>query len=158
MLITPHVAVGAAIGVATGDPIAGFAGGVASHFVLDAIPHTDPGTWHFYEDFSTHDLHAGDFTLGIVDVAVAVFGYVWLAGVAPLATLPSILGAMGGALPDALVLVGLFYPKATKSRFLKGYYELVEKYHRTARPNQWILGIVTQIVAVAVSVWYLVNA
>lgn len=44
MLSTPHFFVGAAIGSVVPNPIAAFALGFVSHFVLDQIPHWDPGT------------------------------------------------------------------------------------------------------------------
>ena len=46
MLFTTHSVVGAAAGAATGDPYLGFAAGVLSHHVLDAIPHFDQGTFY----------------------------------------------------------------------------------------------------------------
>jgi hypothetical protein len=39
MLVTNHVLSGAAIGAATRRPVAAFVLGVASHFVLDTVPH-----------------------------------------------------------------------------------------------------------------------
>ena len=45
MLFTSHAIVGAAVGVAAGNPYYGFLGGIASHHVLDAIPHFDQGTF-----------------------------------------------------------------------------------------------------------------
>lgn len=156
MYITPHVLTGTAIGVATGNPVAGFLLGMASHYVLDAVPHTDSGTWHFYEPFSTHKVDARDLTLGILDIAAAFFGFLALSSVAPLVAAAPIAGAIGGALPDAFVLLGLFWPASTKWKGLKWYFDLVEKYHRTAKPNEFVLGIVTQVVTIAATVWYLV--
>ena len=157
MFITPHVAVGTAIGIATGNPILGFFGGFASHYILDAVPHTDSGTWHFYESFTSHDLHAGDFIVGILDMSIALFGYMWLAGITPIAAAPAIAGAIGGAIPDSIVLLGLFYPPSTKWRFLNKYFTWSEQHHRTARPNQWVLGILTQLTVTGLSIWYLLK-
>lgn len=155
MLITPHAFAGAAIGVATGNPILGFGLGLASHFVLDAVPHTDPGTWHFYEPFNTHELDARDFTTGIVDVSIATLGLVALSGVTPIAAAAPVAGIVGGVLPDTFVVIGLFFPKFPKMKFIKWYYDLVEKYHYTARPKQWVLGVVTQLVVILGALWYL---
>ncbi len=149
MLITPHVLAGTAIGLAVGNPVAGFVLGVTSHFVLDAVPHTDPGTWHYNEAFSTHSLDIRDFTTAGLDVASAVFGFALLSGSAPLLAAGPIAGAIGGALPDLFVVLGLLFKKLPTWKGLKWYYDLVEKYHYTARPSQWVLGVVTQLAVIA---------
>ncbi|MEK7184485.1 MAG: hypothetical protein AAB701_03145 [Patescibacteria group bacterium] len=158
MYITPHVLTGTALGVAVGNPVAGFFLGVASHFVLDAIPHTDSGTWHFYEPFSSHSVDARDLTLGVIDIALAFFGFLALISYAPLVAAGPIAGAIGGALPDAFVLLGLFVPGSSKWKGFKWYFDLVEKYHYTARPHQFVLGVVTQLVTIGGVVWYLLGS
>ena len=47
MMVVAHVAVGAALGALTGDPIAGLVVGTASHFVLDATPHPEFVAWRW---------------------------------------------------------------------------------------------------------------
>lgn len=155
MLITPHILAGTALGLAVGNPVAGFALGLASHFILDAVPHVDPGTWHYYEPFSTHGLDVRDFTTGLLDVAAATFGFLVLSGHAPIAAAAPIAGAIGGALPDSLVLVGLFFKELPKKKGIKWYYDLVEKYHYTAKPSQWVLGVATQFAVILGSVWFI---
>jgi hypothetical protein len=49
MLVTNHVLSGAVIGARSRGPAQAFALGVASHFVLDAIPHW--GDWRDQQDF-----------------------------------------------------------------------------------------------------------
>lgn len=155
MLITPHILVGTAIGVAVGNPVAGFALGVVSHYILDIIPHTDSGTWHYYEPLIGKHLDVRDFTMGIVDASVAVFSLLTLAGYAPIIGAAPLVGAFGGLLPDLVMLAGLFIPALSKWKGLAWYYKFQNSFHYTAKPNQWILGVFTQIVAVGASVWYL---
>ncbi len=157
MLITPHVLAGTAIGLAVGNPAAGFVLGVASHFVLDAVPHTDPGTWHYNEAFSTHSLDIRDFTTASLDVASAVFGFALLSGSAPLVAAAPIAGAIGGALPDLFVVLGLVFKKLPSWKPVKWYYDLVETYHYTARPSQWVLGVVTQLAVIVGSVAFILG-
>ena len=100
-MITPHILVGASVGVATGNPVLGFLGGVVSHFVLDAIPHTDPGTWHF-EDAFPFKVDERDLTVAFADMALAIFLTLYLAGTTPLIAAAPLAGMLGGALPDVI--------------------------------------------------------
>ena len=158
MLITPHILLGTALGVAVGNPVAGFALGVASHYILDAVPHTDSGTWHFYEPFASHSLDARDFTMGILDAAAAFFGFLALSSVAPIVASGPIAGAIGGALPDGVMLISLFAPKFNNFPGMKHYNAFVKKFHYTAPPKLWALGIVTQLAVSGVSIWYLLGS
>ena len=46
MTITPHLLAGAAIATTTNDVFVAFLLGFLTHFILDALPHIDPGTFH----------------------------------------------------------------------------------------------------------------
>jgi len=157
MLTTPHVLTGAAVGVATGNPIAGFIAGLASHIALDAIPHTDPGTWHMGEPYP-FPMHAGDWTVGLVDLFVAGYSLLYLAGHAPLLAAGPIAGVIGGVLPDVIGLSPLFYPPLIKTTFMQRYIAFMKRGERTARPDQWVMGLVTQAVVVVGVVWYLIGS
>lgn len=157
MLTTPHVLVGAAVGVATGNPIAGFAAGVVSHFILDAVPHTDPGTWHMGEPYP-FPMHAGDWAVGLADLFVAFYALLYLSGHSPLLAAAPIAGIVGALLPDVIGLSPLFYPPLIKTRAMQAWITFVKKTERTARPDQWLLGIVTQFVVVIGAVWYLLGS
>ena len=54
MLLTNHVLSGAVIGALARRPVPAFAAGVASHFVLDAIPHW--GDWESKRHFVHQNL------------------------------------------------------------------------------------------------------
>ncbi len=157
MLNTPHVLTGAAIGVATGNPILGFLGGLASHYLLDAIPHTDPGTWHFDEPFPPK-ITDRDLTIGFVDLGIAIGLVLWLAGEAPIVAAAPIAGMIGGFLPDVLVVISLFWPRFAALPGLDRYFALTTRYHRTAPLRYWHWGIVTQAVVVVGAVWYLLGS
>ena len=64
MLLTNHVVSGALIGALARRPRSAFAAGVASHFVLDAVPHW--GDWG-----SPHVFLRVAVTDGLVSLAVA---------------------------------------------------------------------------------------
>lgn len=158
MLLTPHVLVGAAVGVAVGNPILGFVGGVASHFVLDAIPHTDPGTWHF-EDAFPFKIDERDLTVAFADMALVIGSVLYLAGTAPLIAAGPIAGMLGGLLPDVVGLSPLFFPRLASVPGLRNYFAFNERLQSksTAKPNEWIRGTLTQLAACGLAVWFLLN-
>ena len=90
MLITNHVLCGAAIGAAVGRPAAALPLGVASHFVLDAIPHW--GGWMSEQHFLRVAVADGLTGLGAMAAAYAL---------APRGRRAAVLaGMVGAALPD----------------------------------------------------------
>ena len=90
MLLTNHVLSGALIGARARGPGQAFAAGVASHFVLDAIPHW--GEWGSKRRFLQVAV-----TDGLVSLAVAGA----LVAAAPPARRAAVLAGMAGAaLPD----------------------------------------------------------
>jgi hypothetical protein len=94
VLLTNHVLSGALIGALARRPLPAFAAGVASHFVLDAIPHWGNPDWRGnprrFLRVAVSDGLVGLATLGA------------LAAVAPPSRRLAVLAGMAGAaLPDA---------------------------------------------------------
>jgi hypothetical protein len=90
MLVTNHVLSGAVIGAVTRRPGTAFVLGIASHFVLDAVPHW--GRWSSRKRF----MHVAvrDGLTGLATMAA-------LTAIAPPAARPAVLAGMAGAaLPD----------------------------------------------------------
>jgi hypothetical protein len=97
MLVTNHVMSGAVIGAAVRRPLPAFAFGVASHFVLDAMPHW--GEWESDKHFlrvAVVDGLTGLAAMGVVTRAVLRTRPV---GRGKLAA-SVVLGMAGAALPD----------------------------------------------------------
>lgn len=90
MLITNHVLSGALIGAVTRRPAAAFALGVASHFVLDAVPHW--GDWNNEGHFLHVAVRDGLAGLAVMGAAAAM--------APPEARLSLVAGMAGAALPD----------------------------------------------------------
>jgi len=89
MLLTNHVLSGALIGALTRRPLPAFAAGVASHFVLDAVPHWGNLDWRHFLRVAVAD--------GLVSLAVAGA----LAAASPSARRAAVLAGMAGAaVPD----------------------------------------------------------
>jgi hypothetical protein len=89
MLLTNHVLSGALIGALTRRPLPAFAAGVASHFVLDAVPHWGNLDWGHFLRVAVAD--------GLVSLAVAGA----LAAASPSVRRAAVLAGMAGAaIPD----------------------------------------------------------
>ncbi len=90
MLLTNHVLSGALIGALAGRPLPAFAAGVASHFVLDAVPHW--GDWGSQRRFLRVAVPDGLISLALIGA---------LAAAAPAdRRLAALAGMTGAALPD----------------------------------------------------------
>jgi hypothetical protein len=101
VLTSQHAIVGAVIGVATGNPVLGFAGGVASHLVLDSLPHVDNNILHTGESDFYEKIGWRDYILvgidGLVTVGLMIFVVEKVGNIELIA-----FGGLGGVLPDFL--------------------------------------------------------
>ncbi|MDP3947389.1 MAG: hypothetical protein Q8Q41_01705, partial [bacterium] len=167
MLFTSHAIVGAAVGVAAGNPYYGFLGGIASHHVLDAIPHFDQGTFRIKKEgarylgktaeYSERHFAASDWAILFADWAVSVLIFNALVWFLPLEYfLPMFAGALGGLLPDIVDSSPLWSKKLrAKSRVLAAYHKFHAFFHWTVAWSRLWLGLGTQVLAVAVAMAYL---
>jgi hypothetical protein len=90
MLLTNHVLSGALIGALVRRPLAAFAAGVASHFVLDAMPHW--GQWGSQRRFLRVAVPDGLISLATMGAFAAISP--------PERRLAVLAGMAGAALPD----------------------------------------------------------
>ena len=90
MLLTNHVLSGALIGALARRPLAAFAAGVASHFVLDAVPHW--GDWGSQRRFLRVAVRDGLISLAAMGALAAT--------APPDRRLVVLAGMAGAALPD----------------------------------------------------------
>jgi len=152
MMVTAHVAVGAAVGAFTGDPVLAFLAGTASHFVMDAVPHLDAGT---LMPMGKEVYQTRDYIWAALD-AILCLGFIWL--LSTHAAHPSLViaGGLGGLFPDAFFHTP---PWRKFTRNLPGFHWVQERIHKgwqsTAVPADWFAGLVTQLIAIGVSLWLL---
>jgi hypothetical protein len=102
MLLTNHVLAGALIGALARRPVPAFAVGVASHFVLDAVPHW--GDWAS----TRHFLRAA-----VPDGLISLAAMGAIAAVSPAERRPAVVaGMVGAALPDIDKPAKLFFGRS----------------------------------------------
>ena len=90
VLLTNHVLSGALVGAVARRPTPAFAAGVASHFVLDAVPHW--GKWGSKRRF---------LRVAVADGLISLAAMATFATLAPAERRPAVVAGMtGAALPD----------------------------------------------------------
>jgi hypothetical protein len=99
VLLTNHVLSGALIGAVARRPAAAFAAGVASHFVLDAVPHW--GNWGSIRRF---------IQVAVPDGLVSLAAMGAIAALSPADRRPAVVAGLAGAtLPDIGKPTTLFF-------------------------------------------------
>lgn len=155
MLLTPHAAVGAAIGASTDNLPLIIVLAFASHFVLDILPHSDWGMWHNYE--SNFKLTFKDYVLVTADIlGVLIFTYIiWNNADRNSNVLIGAFFAMLVDLIDNVPFWKKFFRRLPVSRQL---HQLHLKIHHKLDKKYWVWGVATQLVIVIVDFWVVSGA
>ena len=139
MLIAPHAALGAAIGVIVKEPLIVVPAAIASHFVLDAIP-------HWQETLAPYSLTKRTFIRTPIDIILAVLIVVLISQNAT-NTWQVLIGAFAGLAPDIDSLL-LLKPKLLKAPISKDYWN----WHCSVQnETKSIYGLITQLMVIAFS-------
>ena len=153
MYITVHAAAGAAAGMFISEPWVAFVVGIATHFVLDAIPHGDEGieSWKWFKTKLQRTVAAA-----AIDFAVlAAFSVYWLQN-ADMQAIPGMLYGMAGAIvPDTIW--GL--QRLTDTPVLNWYCALHSRGHQLITKIQisFLQGFAVQLPFLIVFTWLIVN-
>lgn len=126
MTLTTHAAIGAALGSAIGNPALGFFFGLASHFLVDMIPHGDNNFLDEYKKGKKKRLAKAYVT---VDAAVAIIFLMSVVSGRPHTTTTNIAfsaAVVGSILPDLLVGLKEIFPA---NRVLRGFYKIHFFFH-----------------------------
>lgn len=99
MTFTTHLLTGAAIGAAANNIPLAFLGGVASHFILDIIPHIDAGWVEPVPNVAKRRWSKRLWVAVMIDVAVGSALFL-METPATNQALPLVAGGIGGLLPD----------------------------------------------------------
>jgi hypothetical protein len=158
MIGTGHLLVGGAIGAAVAVELApalaipaalGF--GVASHHLLDLIPHTDAATFwpgpHRNLPWSVSLLVAFEILLGL-----ALTGFFYFS---QHTTLAFLAGAVGGILPDVLDEVPLWRERFRRTALGAFWHRWHTRLHCADMAANWRTGIVIDALVVAGGLWLL---
>lgn len=149
MNATTHLVTGSAIGLATGNPVLGFTGGFASHFLLDSIPHTDQGAfvdnnkWPLWVWISVYI----DCILGL-----SIVFYFASKSTNPVAIYS---GAFGGILTDLIDNVPFWKNQMRSTNFGKKFHKLHETIHWASKRSSVFWGIINQIIILGGVLCYL---
>jgi hypothetical protein len=131
VLITNHVLSGAVIGAVTRRPAAAFVMGVASHFVLDAIPHW--GAWGGDKDLfmrvAVRDGLTGLAMMGALTAAAS-----------PSARVAVLAGMAGAALPDLDKPAKAFFGFSPFPRAVDRFHSAIQRESRQRFPVEVVAG------------------
>ena len=155
MIITPHLLAGSALAKATTTslPVAFFVG-FFLHFLLDAVPHVDPGTFLNPERDENKP-----WPTWLYIYAAAEFIFAWSLVIILFQNRPDfgiiMMGGIGGIFVDII--------DNNPFRFLRTWPVLKQihfvhtKLHYDLPASKWYFGAMTQIVIIGGSLWYLLK-
>lgn len=153
MLETPHVVVGAAIAAKVGNPALAIPLALASHFVLDKVPHWNP---HLFTETQKLGQPARQSTIiAVVDVALALGIGLFVASRYaddPTMSLTVLACSLASVLPD--IIKWPYY-------YLKNRWEPLRRwvlFERNLQVNAafWP-GILTQLMVITSGLWWIMN-
>lgn len=104
MIVAIHATMGALVGEKIASPVLAFCLGLASHFLLDVIPHGDSKMYHDYKN----GVSIGkSLAATAIDVILSVAIFIYFIETARVSGRASLVTAMiGGIIPDFLVALG----------------------------------------------------
>jgi len=138
MLGTVHLVAGAAVGKTLHRPWLAFPVAVASHIILDSIPHLGP---HSLFGVENRGPQPGEVAMAVVDMSLGIPLVLWLIG-----------RAFFSCLPDLLFNVPpwcSFLSAWPGTAWLGWLHDAVDY---NVRPSQWPLGSATQLAIVTAGV------
>jgi len=146
MMATPHMVVGAALGRALRRPWLAYPAALASHFLLDTVPHLDA---HGMFGTSRGGPTRAEATAAVVDFLVGVLVVVLVAR--PPRRRVMLLAGLLGILPDLVEYVpplGPWFQSWAGAHWLVTFHHAIQ---HNLTPAQWPLGAATQLAVVALS-------
>ena len=147
MMATPHMVAGAAIGRALRRPWLAYPAALASHFLLDIVPHIDSHALFGVKHGGPTRLEA---TAGVTDflVGALVVGLVSLRQPSRRVMLGSALFAILVDLVEYVPPLGPWFQSWAGAAWFTGFHHGIQ---RNLTPAQWPLGVGTQAAVLALS-------
>ena len=154
MLALNHTLVGAAIGSQIDNLPAVVGLAIASHFVLDFLPHVDQGTELHRDGLKPMIKY---FLVGI-DIFASIIILVLVLMARPnLNQAAVITGAVTGLMIDIIFNVPFWESWVKKTKSLSYVYRFHEIIHQPLKKYQYSVGIPLQLVIIILSVWLLLK-
>ena len=150
MILASHVLIGGAIGAAFREPALAIPLALASHYLLDAVPH---------REYRIARLEAGFRDHGFIVDLLAVFADLALGFAILLALAPPPLAIVAGfaaALPDAVTFLSFLMRENGILRAQRAFHRRIHLMRREQVP--WLLALLTQGSAVLVGVFVILAA
>lgn len=155
MLQTPHVVVGTAIAIKVGNPALAIPLALASHFVLDRVPHWNPHTYTEAIKFGVPKRQT--IILTVIDIGTAFILGFWTSSL----FLPDygrafvvLLAAFASVLPDIAK-----YPFFIFKKTRKGLYKKYVEWERSMQTDvSFVPGVFTQLAIIFVGMWWILSA
>jgi hypothetical protein len=139
VLVTNHVLSGALIGAAAPGPVSAFLAGVASHFLLDTVPH--------WGDVEFEEM----VPIGMRDGLVGLAAMALVSARTPRDRRPRVLAAMSGAaFPDLDKPSLLFFDRSPFPRTWDAFHVRIQRESRDRMPQELLVGGVLLVVALRV--------
>ena len=140
MLTTPHAAAGITLGVLIGNPVLVVPVAIASHFLLDRVP-------HWQETLAPYKPTWKTYIRVPMDITLAVIVTVWATHVAPEHAVAIWSGSIAATVPDLDTLVVLV--PSIKRGLVQKYWD----WHcRIQRETGSLWGVIPQLAVMAVAV------
>ena len=138
MLVAPHIATGVTIGLALQQPILVVPIAIASHFLLDSVPHWQETMAPYHPTWKTYLRIPIDFGLGALIIGLALQYH-------PELSLSIGLGAFFAAIPDIDVIT-IAFPKL-KNKIVTAYWDWHCKIQREVTS---FTGVFTQLLVLLI--------
>lgn len=153
MLETPHVIVGAAIAARIANPAISLPLVLASHFVLDKVPHWNP---HLGTEMKKYGkVKSSSKNIIIVDIMASLFfGTIIASSALPNITHATtiLLACFVSVLPD--IIEGPYFFLNFKSKLIKRWID----FQRSIQVNTSVVpGLLTQIIIIIAAFWWILT-
>ena len=155
MIITPHLLAGSALADAATTNLSGaFLIGFFLHFILDAVPHVDPGTFLNPERDENKP-----WPTWLYIYAAAEFIFAWLLVIILFKNRSDfgiiMIGGLGGIFVD--IIDNNPFRVLRQLPILKQIHWVHKKMHYDLPASKWYWGFLTQLIIIGGSLWYLLK-
>jgi hypothetical protein len=168
MIATSHVIIGGAAALATSvitkNPAAALAVGVAAHLICDCLPHLDTPPNVKFRDDGEVIWDKSLYIFAIIDSLVGFFAVLSIWWFRDHWSIFSVFawGAFGGYLPDFLDNFPFWRDQIHSLPLFKQFHQFHKIIHNNwlkfyPMPRYWMLGILTQIIVIVPSLWFLLK-